>query len=108
MIVFYVELDVLFVKFLMWVVFFFDGEFYMGGVSDGNVYELMFVGWSFEDIYDMICIFLQEEGYKDVLLFVDVIELQVFQFFIRNWQVFLFEDNGYVYNLVKILFLMDW
>lgn len=107
MIASYVEPDASLVKSSMRVAFPSDGESYMGGVSDGKVYESTFAGRSLEDTYDMIRTFLQEEGYKDVPLPADVTELHAFQLSTRNRQVLLFEDNGYVHNPVKILFPMD-
>lgn len=79
----------------------------MGGHSDGLVYESVFAGGSLAQTYEMICTFLQEEGYGDIPLPQDAEELQHFRLKTRNRQVLLFEDNGYVHNPIKILFSMD-
>jgi len=80
---------------------------YMGGESDGNMYQSTFAGGSLEDSYRMITAFLKEEGYSDLPLPKDVGELKHFQLNTRNRQVLMFEDNGYVHNPVKILFPLD-
>ncbi|RME97012.1 MAG: hypothetical protein D6772_11015 [Bacteroidetes bacterium] len=80
---------------------------YLGGHSDGLVYESVFAGGSLQQSYDMIVAFLKEEGYGDLPLPKDVEELAHFRLKTRNRQVLLFEDNGYVHNPVKILFPTD-
>lgn len=80
---------------------------YMGGKSDGLVYESNFAGKDLTATYEMICAFLKEEGYQDVPLPANVEELLQFRLATRNRQVLLFEDNGYVHNPVKILFPLD-
>lgn len=80
---------------------------YMGGQSDGEIYQSNFAGKDLEATYEMIRTFLQEEGYQDVPLPKDVEELLAFRLATRNRQVLMFEDNGYVHNPVKILFPMD-
>ena len=80
---------------------------YMGGKSDGVVYQSNFAGKDLAATYAMILAFLKEEGYQDVPLPADVEELLQFQLATRNRQVLLFEDNGYVHNPVKILFPLD-
>lgn len=80
---------------------------YMGGESDGYIYRSTFAGGSLEDSYRMILAFLQEEGYGSLPLPKDAAELSHFRLNIRNGQVLMFEDNGYVHNPVKILFPLD-
>lgn len=80
------------------------GEEYMGGLSDGWCYETSFAGASLQDSFDMIRRFLEEEGYDDVPLPADAEELLLFKTPIRNRQIVLFEDSGYVHNPIKILF----
>lgn len=79
----------------------------LGGESDGLVFRTAFGGASLEKSYEMICAFLQEEGYEDVPLPKDADELNKFRLNTRNQQVLLFEDNGYVHNPIKILFPND-
>lgn len=76
----------------------------MGGLSDGWCYETSFAGASLQDSFDMIRRFLEEEGYDDVPLPADAEELLLFKTPIRNRQIVLFEDSGYVHNPIKILF----
>ena len=83
------------------------GEDYMGGKSDGLVYQSTFSGANLAATYDMVRQFLQEEGYQDVPLPKDAEELSKFRLSIRNRQILLFVDNGYVHNPVKILFPID-
>ena len=83
------------------------GEEYMDGESDGFVYRTVFAGSTLQHSYEMICQFLQEEGYKDIPLPKDAEELQLFRLPIRNRQILMFEDNGYVHNPIKILFPLD-
>ncbi|MEL7220369.1 MAG: hypothetical protein AAGJ93_03555 [Bacteroidota bacterium] len=80
---------------------------YMGGESDGDMYQSTFAGGSLEDSYRMITAFLEEEGYEGLPLPKDVEELKHFQLNTRNRQVLMFEDNGYVHNPIKILFPLD-
>lgn len=83
------------------------GESYLGGSSNGKVYESIFAGRTLTDTYAMIRAFLTEEGYVDTPLPKDVAELEAFRLSTRNRQVLLFEDNGYVHNPIKILFPLD-
>lgn len=83
------------------------GEEYMGGESDGYVYRTVFAGSTLAHSYEMIRQFLKEEGYGDVPLPEDAEELELFRLPIRNRQILLFEDNGYVHNPVKVLFPLD-
>ena len=80
------------------------GEEYLGGISDGWLYETTFAGASLEKSYEMIKTFLDEEGYEDIPLPNDAEELLLFKIPTRNRQIILFEDNGYVHNPIKILF----
>jgi hypothetical protein len=83
------------------------GETYAGGTCDGYEYRSVFAGASLIQSYDMIKAFLAEEGYGDLPLPRDADELCRFRLPIRNKQILLFEDNGYVHNPVKILFPHD-
>ncbi len=83
------------------------GSDYLGGESDGYEYRSVFSGLNLEHTYAMVCAFLQEEGYANVPLPKDVRELALFRLPVRNKQILLFEDNGYVHNPVKILFPND-
>lgn len=80
---------------------------YLGGHSNGILYESIFAGGSLEQSYDMIKSFLQEEGYGDLPIPKDAEELIQFRLRTRNRQVLMFEDNGYVHNPIKILFPID-
>ncbi len=77
---------------------------YMGGYSDGWCYETAFMGSSLQHCFDMVRIFLEEEGYGHIPLPADAKELLLFKIPTRNRQIILFEDNGYVHNPIKILF----
>jgi hypothetical protein len=79
---------------------------YLGGLSDGCVYRTEFAGRNMEACYDMVCQFLQEEGYGDVPLPANASELLLFRTPPRR-QLDLFEDNGYLHNPIKILFPVD-
>ncbi|MEY3051207.1 MAG: hypothetical protein RLY31_992 [Bacteroidota bacterium] len=83
------------------------GTSYLGGDSDGYVYRSVFAGASRAHSLEMIRQFLSEEGYGDVPLPADLEELNHFRVSVRNKQLLLFEDNGYVHNPVKILFPPD-
>lgn len=83
------------------------GADYLGGESDGCVYRTVFSGSNLEQTFQMVRIFLKEEGYGDVPLPADAEELSLFRLPTRNRQILLFEDNGYVHNPVKILFPND-
>jgi hypothetical protein len=83
------------------------GTSYLGGESDGDLYQSTFAGRTLADSYEMIRSFLREEGYGQVPLPKDVAELAYFRLHTRNRQVLLFEDNGYVHNPVKVLFPLD-
>ena len=80
---------------------------YLGGQSDGYVYETIFGGTSLEVSYGMIKQFLAEEGYKDIPIPEAASDLKLFRLSSRNKQILMFEDNGYVHNPVKILFPND-
>lgn len=83
------------------------GSGYLGGESDGYRYRTVFQGSNLEQTYEMVRIFLKEEGYADVPLPAHAAELELFRLPTRNRQILLFEDNGYVHNPVKILFPVD-
>ena len=80
---------------------------YLGGQSDGYEYKTIFAGSSLQHSFEMIRLFLEEEGYKEVPLPKDAEELALFRLPTRNKQILLFEDNGYVHNPIKILFPLD-
>lgn len=80
------------------------GTEYLGGESDGLVYRSVFLGKTGQAVYEMICAFLRDEGYADIPVPADFAELSKFRIPVRNKQILLFEDNGYVHNPVKILF----
>ncbi len=71
---------------------------------EGYVYRSVFSGATLEKSYEMIRQFLQEEGYGDVPLPKNATELELFKLVVRNQQVVMFGDNGYVHNPIKILF----
>lgn len=83
------------------------GSDYLGGESDGYEYRTTFAGSSLESSYEMVCSFLDEEGYEDIPLPQNADELKLFRLPTRNKQILLFEDNGYVHNPIKILFPQD-
>ena len=83
------------------------GSDYLGGTSDGYVYRTVFAGGNLAMTYEMIRQFLAEEGFADLPLPRDLEELKKFRLPVRNRQILLFEDNGYVHNPVKILFPTD-
>lgn len=83
------------------------GTEYLGGQSDGYVYQSLFGGTSLAVSYEMVRLFLAEEGYADVPVPETVEDLLRFRLPVRNKQILMFEDNGYVHNPVKILFLPD-
>lgn len=83
------------------------GSDYLGGHSDGYEYCTTFAGSSLQASYDMIRQFLQEEGYAEIPVPKDAVELLLFRLHTRNRQILLFEDNGYVHNPIKILFPTD-
>ncbi len=74
------------------------------GESDGNVYKTAFSGATLEKSYAMVRQFLMEEGYGDVPLPKDAEELSLFKLTVRNSQLVMFGENGYVHNPIKILF----
>ena len=80
---------------------------YLGGISDGYCLRSSFSGANLEHSLEMIRLFLKEEGYADLPIPKDVEELKMFRLPVRNRQILLFEDNGYVHNPIKILFPND-
>ncbi len=83
------------------------GDSYLGGTSDGFVYYSAFKGSSLAKAYEMLRLFLVEEGYVDVPLPKDVEELRKFYQARPGRQLCLFEVNGYWHNPIKILFPND-
>src|SRR5690606_40789784 len=60
----------------------------------------------FRSCYEMVCQFLQEEGYGDIPLPENASEFLLFRT-PAGRQLALFEDNGYLHNPIKILFPAD-
>lgn len=83
------------------------GSNYMDGESDGYEYRTIFAGSSLKQSFEMVRLFLKEEGYEDVPLPKNAEELRLFRVPTRNKQILLFEDNGYVHNPIKLLFPLD-
>ncbi len=63
---------------------------YMGGESDGYEYRTVFAGSNLDQSYEMIRLFLIEEGYKDVPLPKDGKDLSLFRLSTRNKQILMF------------------
>ena len=78
-----------------------------GGRSDGKVFVTAFRGASLEDAFELVRQFLAQEGYANVPLPADAVELEKFRFSSQNGQLLLFGENGYIHNPVKILFHND-
>lgn len=83
------------------------GSDYLGGESDGYEYRTTFSGSSLKSSFEMVRLFLKDEGYGDVPIPSGIEELAHFRLSTRNKQILLFEDNGYCHNPVKILFPVD-
>lgn len=83
------------------------GSEYLGGESDGWEYRTTFAGSTLQQSYEMVCQFLEEEGYEEIPLPRNAEELILFRIPTRNKQILMFEDNGYVHNPIKILFPTD-
>ncbi len=83
------------------------GSDYNAGECDGYEYRTVFAGSTLEHTFRMVCEFLGEEGYGDVIVPRDAAELECFRIPARNGQIVLFDDNGYVHNPIKILFPAD-
>ena len=79
------------------------GEDYLGTTTDGWEYRTMFAGGTLERSFEMVRQFLEEEGFDDVPLPASADELRLFRL-PKNRQTFLFLENGYVHNPIKILF----
>lgn len=84
-----------------------EGLEYVGGESDGWEYKTVFSGMNLKYSYDMIKAFLEEEGYGDVPIPKNAVELEYFRLPTRNRQILLFEENGYIHFPIKILFPVD-
>lgn len=81
------------------------GHHYEGGESDGYCYRIVFSSGRFEASFNLLCDFLQEEGFQEVPLPQNVEELLRFRLPPRlRHQLSIFGDNGYVHNPIKILF----
>ena len=81
------------------------GSRYMGGKSDGWEYSLTFGGSTFEQTFEMLCQFLKEEGYGDIPLPSNAAELMLFRYPVRQKQILMFAESGYVHNPIKIFFV---
>lgn len=81
------------------------GEQVEGGISDGYCYRVTFAAGRLERTYDMVRKFLCEQGYGELPLPADVVELRQFRLPPKlRHQLSFFGDNGYVHNPIKILF----
>ncbi|MFZ4634361.1 MAG: hypothetical protein ACOYNO_09180 [Saprospiraceae bacterium] len=79
------------------------GSRYQGGYSDGWEYRTVFAGSNLAHTFDMVKQFLREEGYADVPLPENALEMRLFKR-PKKPQLQLFEEQGYVHNPVKIFF----
>jgi len=82
------------------------GSNYLGGSCDGWEYRTAFTGSRLSYAYEMLKLFLKEEGYADVPLPEHAAELKLFKK-PRRAQLQLFLESGYAHNPVKILFPAD-
>ncbi|MCX8212710.1 MAG: hypothetical protein OTI34_16770 [Lewinella sp.] len=81
------------------------GEETTEGLSDGYCFRITFAAGRLDRTYEMVKVFLQEEGYGDLPLPKNSEELRLFRLPPKlRHQLSLFGDNGYVHNPVKILF----
>ncbi|MFZ4543358.1 MAG: hypothetical protein ACOYOA_04860 [Saprospiraceae bacterium] len=80
------------------------GSDYLGGVSNGWEYKTSFSGSTLEKSFEMIKIFLQEEGFGDIPLPANARELRLFKKIKRNSQLSIFGETGYIHNPIKVLF----
>lgn len=83
------------------------GAEYEGGHSDGYEYRCVFNGSNLAASLEMIRAFLQQEGYAEVPLPKDELEMLLFRNPSNRGQMLLYTDNGYVHNPIKILFPPD-
>lgn len=79
------------------------GSDYLGGSSDGWEYRTVFAGGSLDRSFEMVRQFLIDEGLGDIPIPASADELRLFRL-PKNRQTFLFLENGYVHNPIKILF----
>lgn len=82
------------------------GSSYLGGHSDGWEYRTTFGGSKLVHTFEMVKQFLTEEGYGDIPLPANAVELRLFRR-PRAAQLALFSEQGYIHNPVKILFPTD-
>ena len=80
------------------------GTEYLGGSSDGWEYKTAFSSTTLAQTYEMVRLFLEEEGYGDIPLPADAKELAQFKAPGKNGQFALFREEGYFHNPVKIIF----
>jgi hypothetical protein len=78
----------------------------LGGVSDGWEFRTIFKASKLSYSFEMLKIFLQEEGYGDVPIPESLEDLKLFRR-PRAQQLKLFSENGYIHNPIKILFPED-
>ncbi|MEO1626187.1 MAG: hypothetical protein AAFV25_13615 [Bacteroidota bacterium] len=81
-----------------------QGSNYMSGTSDGYEYRTTFGGSTLESSYEMLRQFLREEGYANVPVPETVEDLLMFNNPVKNRQIILFQNYGYVHNPIKIFF----
>ncbi len=79
------------------------GSNYLGGSCNGWEYRTAFRGSRLAFAYEMLKLFLVEEGYADVPLPETAAELKLFKK-PRLAQLQMFADRGYAHNPIKILF----
>jgi hypothetical protein len=80
------------------------GSDYLGGTSDGWEYRTVFSGTTLEASYAMVVQFLKEEGYGNVPIPANALDLALFRHPRRHAQFILVAEPGYVHNPVRILF----
>ncbi len=79
------------------------GEKYLGGESDGWEYRTFFAGANLGKVFEMVKMFLAEEGFGDVPLPETAADLRLFKR-PRPGQLQLFGEAGYFHNPIKIIF----
>lgn len=80
------------------------GSEYLGGKSDGWEYQTAFSSTTLAQTYEMVRLFLEEEGYGDIPIPANAKELALFKKPEKNGQFALFREEGYVHNPIKIIF----
>jgi hypothetical protein len=82
-----------------------EGSNVEGGICDGYEYRVVFAGSRLSDVYQMVRVFLEEQGYGDVPIPANSDEMRCFKTQKTNLQPGLFDLKGYIHNPIKILFL---